>query len=77
MGIKTLNFESTGLLTLCVLKILEFKMRNNAKVKYIFILDSTGRSTRGSVITYIEKRMDICVCITDSLCCTPETNTPL
>ena len=24
-----------------------------------------------------KKRVDICICITDSLCCTPETNTTL
>ena len=34
-----------------------------------------------SVITYMgkvsEKRMDICICITDSPCCTPESNPTL
>ena len=25
----------------------------------------------------MEKRMDMCMCMTDSLCCTPETNTTL
>ena len=38
---------------------------------------STGNSTQYSVITYngkeSEKIMDICICITESLCCTPET----
>ena len=24
-----------------------------------------------------KKRLDACICITDSLCCTPETNTTL
>ena len=27
-----------------------------------------------SVMTYVGKEADICLCITDSLCCTPETN---
>ena len=40
---------------------------------------STGNSTQYFVITYkgkeSEKKTDIYVCITESLCCTPETNT--
>ena len=39
---------------------------------------STGNSTHYSVIAYMgkesKKRVDICICITDSLCCTAETN---
>ena len=42
---------------------------------------STGNSTQSSVKTYMEKkickRMDICLCITESLCCRPETSTTL
>ena len=42
------------------------------------LLCSTGNSTQYSVITYMKKeRMNICICITESLCCTPETNTTL
>ena len=45
------------------------------------LLYSTGNSTQYSVMAYMgkesKKRMDICICITDSLCCTPETNTAL
>ena len=26
---------------------------------------------------YMRKRMNTCICITESLCCTPETNTTL
>ena len=37
------------------------------------LLYSTGKSTEQFVITYMGKIMDIC--ITDSLCCTPEINT--
>ena len=29
------------------------------------------------VHTTLEKKVDICICITDVLCCTPETNTTL
>ena len=40
-----------------------------------------GDSTQYSVMTYMgiesKKRVDIRVCITDSLCCTPEPNTTL
>ena len=41
---------------------------------------STGNSTQYSVMTYMEKnvkRVDICMCKTQSLCCTPETKTTL
>ena len=43
---------------------------------------SAGNSTQYSVMAYMgknlkKKRVDICICITDSLCCTPETNTTL
>ena len=44
------------------------------------LLYSTGNSTQYSVITYMgkeAKKADIYVCTTDSLCCTPETNTRL
>ena len=44
-------------------------------------LPSTGNSTQYSVMTHMgkesKKRVDICICITDSLCCTPATNTTL
>ena len=38
----------------------------------------TGNSTQYSVITYMgneSKRVDICLCTTDSLCCTVESGT--
>ena len=45
------------------------------------LLYNTGNSTQYSVMTYMgkesKKRVDICIWITDSLCCTPETNTTL
>ena len=45
------------------------------------LLYSTGNSTQYSVITQMgkefENRMTICICITGSLCCTPETHTTL
>ena len=45
------------------------------------LLYSTGNSIQHSVMTYMgienEKELDICICITDSLCCTAETNTTL
>ena len=41
------------------------------------LLYSTGNSTQYSVMTYMakesKKRVAICICITDSLCCTAET----
>ena len=44
-------------------------------------LYSTGNSTQYSVMAYMgkesKKRVDGCICITESLCCTPETNTTL
>ena len=45
------------------------------------LLYSTGDSTQYSVMTYVrkesKKRVNICMCITDSLCCTPETKKTL
>ena len=45
------------------------------------LLYSTGNSTQYFVMAYMgkesKKRVDKCICITDSLCCTPETNTTL
>ena len=44
-----------------------------------YLLCSTGDSTQYSVMAYMvkesKKRVEICICKTDSLCCTPETNT--
>ena len=37
------------------------------------MLYSTGGSTQCYEIIYMGK-MDICICITDSLCCKPESN---
>ena len=34
-------------------------------------------STENSMGKESEKKMDVCICITESLCCTPETNTTL
>ena len=36
------------------------------------LLYSTGKSTHCSVITYMG--MDMCICLTESLCCTAEIN---
>lgn len=42
------------------------------------LLNKTGRSAQDSMITYIgEKRVDICICMADSLCFQPEVNTAL
>ena len=45
------------------------------------LLYNTENSTQYSVMTYMgiesKKKVDICICITDSLCCTAETNTTL
>ena len=45
------------------------------------LLNRTGNSTQYSIITYMgkesEERMDICICATKSLFCTPKTNTTL
>ena len=42
------------------------------------LLYSTGNSTQYFVMAYMGKeRVDICICMTDSLCCTPETNATL
>ena len=42
---------------------------------------STGNYSQYLVITYngkkSEKKKDMCICITESLCCMPETNTTL
>ena len=38
------------------------------------LLYSTRNSTQYSVMTYMRKEKDRCMCITDSLCCTTETN---
>ena len=40
---------------------------------------STGKFTQYSVATHVgkEPEREVCVWITDSLCCTPETNTTL
>ena len=40
------------------------------------LLDGIGNSTQYSLMTYMgnksKKKLDICMCITDSLCCTVE-----
>ena len=48
------------------------------------LLYSTGNSTQYSVMAFMGKesrkkknRVAICICTTDSLCCTPEINTTL
>ena len=44
------------------------------------LLYSTGNPTQYPVMAYMgkeSKRVDICICIIDSLCYTPETNTTL
>ena len=56
--------------------VLYIKPKTNKNLLY-----STGNSTQYSVMAYMGKesknRVDICICITDSLCCTPKTNTTL
>ena len=56
--------------------LLYIKLLTNKNLLY-----STGNSTQYSVMTYIgieyKKRVDICICITDSLRCTAETNITL
>ena len=54
-------------------------------IKEIINMDlmySLGNSTQYSVITYVGKESEeewiyVCICITGSLYCTPETNTAL
>ena len=52
-------------------------------LKYVInkdLLYSTGNPTQYSVTTYMGKepeKKNSCICITESLCCTPETNTTL
>ena len=44
------------------------------------LLYSTGNSAQYSAITYMRKeseKMNICICITESLCCIHETKTTL
>ena len=45
------------------------------------LLYSTGDSTLYSIMAYMgkesKKGVDLCICITDSLCCTHENNTTL
>ena len=41
------------------------------------LLYSTGNSIQYSLITYMRKELNICICITESLCCTPEINITL
>ena len=57
--------------------LLNVKQKKN-KIDNRDLLQSTGNLTQCSVMTYMgkeSKRVDICICITDSLCRTPETNT--
>ena len=53
----------------------------NGMYNIILLLYSTGNTTQYSVTTYMgkesKKELGICIHITDSLCCTPETNTTL
>ena len=60
--------------SLCTL--LSIKQINNKDLPY-----STGKPTQYFVITYMgkesEKRTNICMCKTDSLCRTPKTNITL
>ena len=38
---------------------------------------ATTKTQHSKIHKYFIKRVDICICITDSLCSTPETNTTL
>ena len=43
----------------------------------VYLLYSIGNSAQYSVMTYMgieSKKVGMCVCITDSLCCSAETN---
>ena len=72
---RRINWE-TGIDTYTLLYVKRVTNKN--------LLYSTGNSIQYSVMAYMgkdskkkKKRVDICICITDSLCCTPETNTTL
>ena len=45
------------------------------------LLNNIGNSTQYSITAHTEKeaytRVGVCMCVTDSFCCTPETNTAL
>ena len=65
-------------------KYLETNDKENTTIQNIWDAAKAvlrGNSTQYSVMTYVgiesKKRVDICICITDSLCCTAETNTTL
>ena len=50
------------------------------QITYKSLPYSTGNSTQNSVMSYIgkaslKKRVDICICVNESPCCTHETNT--
>ena len=50
------------------------------KINNKYLLYSTENSTQYSAITYMGKESEniyTCICITESLCCTPETNKTL
>ena len=44
-----------------------------------YIISEISQLWNGSIVgkESKNKRVDICICITDSLCCTPEMNTTL
>ena len=73
MGVGGINQEFGSNLYM----LLYIKQVNNKDLLY-----STGNYTQYFVITYMEKESEkeytyIYVCITESLCCTPETSTEL
>ena len=61
------NWESGNIYTHCCIK---WMINEN-------LLTSTEKSTQWFLITYMGKRMDIFIFMTDSLCHIPETNTTL
>ena len=77
-GRKSMRFKVHKLMNweigIDISTLLYIKQKTNKNLLY-----STGNSTQYSVMAYMgkesKKRVDIC--ITDSLCCTPETNTTL
>ena len=56
-------------------------VKKTKKITNKNLLYNTGNSTQYSVMACMgkesKKRVDICMCLTDSLCCTAETNTAL
>ena len=55
--------------------IYTYKQLHEKQITNKDLLYNTGRSTQCPVITYMGEKMNICICIADSLCCMLKTNT--